>query len=467
MSAQTAPRRLLPAKPSKEHLRKQAKRLAAAQTLRLAEAQRRLAGEYGHASWPALMHAVDTALGKNAPASRLSPLSAAAASADAETVRRLLGEGAHPDGTEREKDAPLWHVSGSDAAHARRIEVATLLLDAGAHVRRGNTQGRTALHAAAARGPRALVELLIRRGAFTWQTDTRGKDALAYARGGDAPDKAEIVELLDRPVIRDPAFRDAVGAIHRGDVAALERLLDAHPRLLRERAAEPDCYPRDYFRDPKLFWFVANNPILVKPMPRNIVTIAQVMLKRGIEQADLDYTLMLAMSGNAAREQGLQVPLLVALVDAGGTPTASAIDAALGHREVKPIEALLARGFPLDAAIAAALGRDRELAALLQEADPAQRQRAFGLAVINHQREAARLCLAAGADANAFLPVHKHSTPLHQAALDGDLAMMKLLVSHGARHDIRDTLWNGTPLGWATHNGQREAEAYLRGKFGP
>jgi ankyrin repeat protein len=63
--------------------------------------------------------------------------------------------------------------------------------------------------------------------------------------------------------------------------------------------------------------------------------------------------------------------------------------------------------------------------------------------------------------------VHKHSTPLHQAALDGDLAMMTLLVSRGARNDIRDTLWNGTPLGWAVHGGQREAEAYLRAAFGP
>ena len=89
------------------------------------------------------------------------------------------------------------------------------------------------------------------------------------------------------------------------------------------------------------------------------------------------------------------------------------------------------------------------------------------MAVINRQREAARLCLDAGADANAFLPVRAHSTPLHQAALDGDLPMMKLLVAHGARHDIRDTLWNGTPLGWAMHNGQREAVAYLRATFGP
>lgn len=464
----SAKRRNLPGKPSKEHLRKQAKRLAAAEKLRLAEAQRRLAAEYGQRDWPALMHAVDAALGKSGGAAGgPSPLSAAAARADVAEVRRLLAEGAAVDGAEREKDAPLWHVCASDAPAARRIEVATLLLDAGAHVRRGNTGGRTAIHSAAAHGPRALVELLIRRGAFTWQTDTRGKAALDYARTGDTPDKAEIVELLDRPVIRDPLFREAVGAMHRGDAASLTRLLDAHPRLLTDRAVEPDCYPRDYFRDPKLFWFVANNPILVKKLPRNIVAIARTMIARGVEQPDLDYTLELVMSGSAARAQGLQLPLLTMLVDAGATPSDNAIVVALAHRETKPVEALLARGHALTAVIAAGLGRDAALPALLATASATERQAALAMAVINRHVEAAQLCLEAGAGANAFMPVHKHSTPLHQAALDGDLVMMKLLVAHGARHDIRDTLWNGTPLGWAMHNGRREAEAYLRGAFGP
>ena len=458
----SAKRRALPAKPSKEHLRKQAKRLAAADKLRLAEAQRRIAAEYGARDWAALMRAVDAALGKSAD-NALAPLSAAAARADVAEVRRLLAEGAAVDGGEREKDAPLWHACGSDAPAMRRIEVATLLLDAGAHVRRGGTRGRTAIHAAAARGPKALVELLIRRGAFTWQTDASGKAALDYARDGNAADKAAIVELLDRPVIRDPLFREAVGAIHRGDVAALTRLLDAHPRLLRERAIEPDCYPRDYFRDPKLVWFVANNPILMKPMPRNIVEVARALIARGVAKSDLDYTLELVMSGSAARAERLQVPLLSLLIDAGATPTPRSILMTLGHRERQPIEALLARGFPLTAPIAAALGRRRELAPLLAAASPEERHQALGMAVINGEVEAARLCLDAGADPNAFLPVHAHSTPLHQAALDGNLAMMKLLLAAGARTDIRDTLWNGTPLGWARHNGKRAAEAILRG----
>jgi ankyrin repeat protein len=72
------------------------------------------------------------------------------------------------------------------------------------------------------------------------------------------------------------------------------------------------------------------------------------------------------------------------------------------------------------------------------------------------------VCLDAGADPNQLLPVHRHAMPLHTATLNGDVEMLKLLVARGARLDVRDKLWNGTPLGWAVHNKKTEAEVYLR-----
>jgi ankyrin repeat protein len=99
---------------------------------------------------------------------------------------------------------------------------------------------------------------------------------------------------------------------------------------------------------------------------------------------------------------------------------------------------------------------------LLTHAAPEERQSAFGLAVINRRLEVARLCLDAGADPNHFLPIHRHSLPLHQAAIDDNVPMLKLLVERGARLDTRDTLWKGTPLGWAVHGKKAGAEAYLR-----
>jgi ankyrin repeat protein len=455
-----APRRLLPANPSHEHLRKQAKRLAKSHEIALSAAQRRLAGEYGYRSWAALMRVVDGA--SSTPDVGPSPLSAAAARVDEATVRDLLLRGEPPNGRNDEVNTPLWYVCASDAPAERRITIARILLEAGASPRENCEGGATALHAAARRGPIALVELLIRHGAFGWQADRRGKTALDYARKGSADDRERIVELLDRPVIRDARFREAVRAIHAGNVAALGRLLDRHPELLRERAIEPDCYPRDYFRDPKLFWFIASNPTLVRKMPANIADIAQVMIARGVEQADLDGTLELVMSSADLRKQGLQVRLVALLVDAGATATPQAIRVALAHYEVEPVLALLDRGIRMTAPIAAALGRNDALKSLLVGASPDDRQEALGMAVINKQLDAARLCLDAGADPSRFLPVHSHAMPLHTAVLNDDVEMLKLLVARGARLDVRDKRWNGTPLGWAVHNKKAEAEAYLR-----
>lgn len=451
----------LPARPSREHLRKQAKRLARDKSLGLAEAQRELAADYGAKTWAELMRRVDAARGS---ANALSPLAAAARTGDLAAVRHLIAEGQPIDDGGARAGTPLWQACASDASADVRIAVADALLAAGANPRRDNG-GETALHVAASRGPLALVELLIRKGALEWQPDGKGRPPLAAARRGKAADKAAIIELLDRPVIRDPAFRAAVGALQRGDLPGLARLLDDHPQLLRERIIEPDCYREagrpQYFGDPKLFWFIANNPTLMQRMPGNIVEVADAMIARGVDQADLDYALELVMTSSPAREQGLQAPLLERLLAAGATPTAKAIDMTLAHRELLPIEALLRAGHPMTAAIAAAFGQSDRLEELLPGASAEETQNAFGMAVINGHIEAARLALDAGADVNAFLPVHRHSTPLHHAAIDDNLELIGLLLARGARTDVADKLWNSTPLGWARHQGKSRAADYL------
>jgi len=62
----------------------------------------------------------------------------------------------------------------------------------------------------------------------------------------------------------------------------------------------------------------------------------------------------------------------------------------------------------------------------------------------------------------SILIVHVHSTPAHQAAVNDDVPMLDLLVSRGARLDVKDTLWGGTPLGWATHTGKHAAMTFLQ-----
>ena len=59
---------------------------------------------------------------------------------------------------------------------------------------------------------------------------------------------------------------------------------------------------------------------------------------------------------------------------------------------------------------------------------------------------------------------HSHGTPLHQAAGAGHESVVRLLVERGARLDLKDVLWHGTPADWAGHEGKTELEAFLRAK---
>jgi hypothetical protein len=415
----------LPAQPSRQHLRKRAKRLAKERSLGLAAAQRLVANEYGFPTWTELLHHVAAIRGETAPL--VSPLFAATKAGDLERVRQLLANGENP---------------------------------------RRDDGRETPLHAAARRGPVAIVEALLEGGAFEWQPDRKGRTPLEVARRGRAADRAQIVALLDRYAIAEPSFRAAVDAIHAGDVVALTALLDEEPRLLRERIAGPDVYRRaprhGYFTDPKLFWFVANNPTLVECMPPNMAAVAQVMIDRGIDQDDLDYALELTMSSRVAREQGQQLPLMRTLLAAGAVASQTAIIVAAAYRELEALGALIGGGRPANAAISAALGRDAQLRDLLPAASTEDIQTAFGLAVMNRQTEAVRLTLDAGADVNAFLPVHAHITALHQAALNDDVSSIALLLARGASTDKRDTLWDGTALDFAVHENRRKARAMLK-----
>ena len=413
----------LPARPSAEHLRKEAKRLARAETLPLAAAQRTLAHSYGFRNWAELMREVASITG------------------NAESTPRLLA-----------------------AVRAGNIDGVRTLLANGENPRLGD--GRSLpLHAAARSGPLELVEMLIAGGALPWQLDPKGRSALECARLGNGPDRDAIVALLDRTKIVDPTFRDAVAAIHAGDVATLERLLDESADLLKRRNVEPEAYRQakrhDYFRDPKLFWYVANNPTAIERLPSNIAEVARVMIESGVEQNDLDYALALLTSGGEVGEVGAARLLLNALLDAGAIANREAILVTAGHGQSEALRALRERGQHASPLIAAALGDVASLSRLLQGADPADVQDAFGLAIINRHLDAAQIALDLGADVNATLPVHSHSTALHQAAAFDSGEMIAFLVARGAKLDTRDTLWNGTPLDWASHEKHDVARAAL------
>lgn len=394
------------------------------------------------------------------------PLREAVLAGDLAAVRHRIAAGDPIDGGDPRdgQGTPLWDACARLHDAETRLAIATLLLEHGADARASHA-GDTILHLAAARGPLALVEAVIRHGAITFAPNGAGESVIDVARRGDAAERAAIVELLVRPVIRDPSFRRAVDAIHRGDLDALVTLLDAEPRLLRERIVEPQCYRDatrpDYFLDPYLFWFVGWNPPLAPTVPSNLAAIARGMIDRGVSKANLDYALMLAMSSGVVRRQGQLRALMDVLLDAGAEASAHDVMVALAHRELEPVHLLVERGLAMTPAIAAAFGDAAALRHLLPMASLDEARDALAMATINHELGCARLALEAGADPNAFMPIHSHSLPVHQAAGDGNLPMLELLVAHGARTDIADTLWHGTPLGWAQHGGREDTAAFL------
>lgn len=397
----------------------------------------------------------------------LSPLAQAARDGDVAEVKRLVANG-HDADDGGGGPSPLWEACASEAPAPARLAIAEALLAAGADARKAVPEQRP-LHAAAQSGPVALVDLLLAHGAIEWEPNVAGKSALDIARESSAADAAAVVDILDRPVIRDAGFRAAVDAIHAGNVAELQRLLDAGPRLLTERIREPECYrlsQRDqYFRDPKLIWFIANNPTLTDTMAANMADVARAMIRRGVTQADLDTTLGLVMTSSSARENGLQLVLVDVLVDAGAKASPQDMHGVLGHCETEAVEHLIAGGMALTAPIAAALDRRDVLPELLSAATQADIDAALDLAVINNRTEAARLALQAGANPDRFSSQHGHSQPLHQAALHDNIALLDMLVAAGARVDAVDTLWGGTPLGWARHGGNAAAIAWLEGRM--
>lgn len=118
---------------------------------------------------------------------------------------------------------------------------------------------------------------------------------------------------------------------------------------------------------------------------------------------------------------------------------------------------------PVTAVIGAALAGDR---AFLAHADPAvishARQERPGLitwAAATGRRQAIPLLAEIGFDVNARArgdaPIEQPwETGLHHAAADGDVELAQVLLSLGADPTIRDARFNATPLGWAHHFGQ-------------
>jgi Ankyrin repeats (many copies) len=329
--------------------------------------------------------------------------------------------------------------------------------------------------------PRFLDETIKWRPKFIPDSDIRDAalsldDArLAIARNYDFLDWSALADFVDAVSREGPVheFEAAVEAVVTGDLGSLQDALRRDPALVHARSSRVCCFDPPVHRATLLHYIAANGVEGYRQKtPGNAVEIARTLLVAGAEPdalADMYgtpcTTMSMLVSSSHPAAAGLQVALTELLLDFG-----AAIEGRGGGKWERPLftaltfgmgdvaKLLAERGAHIDLAAASGLGLASEAARLASSADDDERRRALSLAAQQGHPDIVALLLDTGLDPNRFNPEsnHPHCTPLHQAVLGGHEAVVRLLVAHGARLDIRDTIWHGTPLGWAIHGGGKD-----------
>ena len=287
----------------------------------------------------------------------------------------------------------------------------------------------------------------------------------------------DLTAFVDAVVEPGPVatFETAVEAVVSGDLATLQPILREHPEIVRARSARR--------HHATLLHYTAANGVEGERQktPPNAVAVMTALLDAGAEVdalADMyDHkctTMSMLVSSAHPAAAGLQSALAETLIDGGasvarcgkGKWTAPlAVALAFGYTDTA--RTLVRRGAAVDSVdLAAGFGRLEDARRLLPAASALERHRAVALAAQHGHVEVLKLLLDAGEDPNRYNPEgnHGHSTPLHQAVWAGHEDVVRVLVERGARLDIRDTIWNGTPLGWAEYGGRTKVAEFLRGR---
>jgi ankyrin repeat protein len=259
-------------------------------------------------------------------------------------------------------------------------------------------------------------------------------------------------------------------------------LLDGDPSLVHARSTRVTCFDPPVHRATLLHYLAANGVEQHRQRsPANAAAVARTLLEAGADPdalADMYggrcTTLSMLVSSTPPTEAGVQVPLIETLVEfgagvepQGGGAWTSPLITALTFGFTEAAAALVRLGARVDTlAAAAGLGRAADVARLLPNSPASDRHRALALAAQLGHVAVVETLLDAGEDPNRFNPpgAHAHATPLHHAALHGHADVARLLVERGARVDIRDTIYDGTPRGWAQHGGHEGLADWLRSR---
>ena len=485
----TTPKQL-PARPSLESLRKQAKKLTrdvaagnsdaiarvraqlprAEPPLSIRDAQLVLAREMGFPGWPDLLAEVHTRLGKG--------LEWAAAQAeraihdnDLEKLKQLVAE--HPG-------LLSWHVrpggllgfavdAYGDAFEPdreksfTRRECAELLIDAGATVypsaldslilsrARGMLQlfhGKGLLP----REPRflaALGDLEGLRAWFTEHADDRDLAAAteAFVRACRYQHESAASFLLDRCIALDPELGRQVDG-WQGRPAFVRHFIENNP--LEFTDSKPSG----------LWQAFLTGRVMLAIHDDDLATFTELLRREPALLGESHIAFQVGVIERATlRDRGAFILRLLeldpALMRHNSRPPSKAFEFALTY--VRPhLVPALTRIWPLPDELPNAAGtRDFDAVKrwLVDDARPAQDvlDTALAYAVLNHHYEIADLLLAHGADIDTRWSSHEPSSILHELVFRDDYEAMQFLIDRGIDMTIRDYRWNSTAEGWARY----------------
>lgn len=480
----------LPARPSLESLRKQAKKLArdvaagnsdaiarmraklprAEPPLSLRDAQLVLAREMGFPGWPDLLEEVHKRIGKGLEWA-VAQAERAIHDNDLETLKELVAE--HP--------ALLsWHgrpdgllgfavdAYGDAFEPAReksftRRECAELLIDAGATVYPpvldslilSRARGMLQLFQSKGllpREPRFLAALGDLDGLRAWFSEHAADRDLAVATDAFVcacryQHESVASFLLDRCIALDPELGNQIDG-WQGRAAFVSYVMDDNPLDLTK------------FEAAGLWRTFLMSRVMHAIQDDDLAAFEELLAREPWMLGETYVGFQVGMIDRATlRDRGAFIVKLLelgpALLRRNPPPPSQAIEFALTY--VRPhLVPVLARIWPLpdDLPNAAGVGDLGRVKQWLDDGDrPAQAvlDNALAYAVLNHHYEIADFLLEHGADINTRWSSHEPSSILHELVFRDDYEAMQFLIDRGIDMTILDYRWNSTAEGWARY----------------